>query len=73
MKRWLKAGFALTLLAAWSLTLVQAKTEYTQKEKKPCTYCHVKMGAKELNDTGKCYQEKKSLKDCPVPEKPKKT
>jgi hypothetical protein len=30
------------------------------------------MGAKELNDTGKCYQEKKSLKECPVPGKKNK-
>lgn len=36
---------------------------------KTCTTCHVKAGSKDLNDTGKCYKTKKSMKDCPVPEK----
>jgi len=33
------------------------KPEFSKKEGKTCTYCHVKAGAKDLNDTGKCYQK----------------
>lgn len=43
-----------------------AKPEYTKKEKKPCVTCHVSAKSKELNDTGKCYDKSKSLKDCPT-------
>ena len=32
-----------------------AKPEYTKKEKKSCTYCHVSASSKELNDAGKYY------------------
>lgn len=43
----------------------QATLKYAQKEKKSCTLCHVKMGSKELNDVGKCYEKNKhSLKGC---------
>ena len=38
-----------------------AKPEYSKKEKKACTFCHVKQGSKELNDAGKYYHEKKTL------------
>jgi hypothetical protein len=38
-------------------TLSYGKAEYTKKEKKSCAYCHVKAGAKELNEAGKYYQE----------------
>jgi hypothetical protein len=31
--------------------------EYAKKEKKGCIYCHVTAKEKELNDTGKYYQE----------------
>ena len=37
------------------------KPEYSKKEKKGCTTCHVKNGAKELNDTGSYYKEHKAL------------
>jgi hypothetical protein len=47
-----------------SLTPASAKPEYSKKEKKGCTACHVTMKSKELNDTGKCYGEKKSLTEC---------
>ncbi len=41
------------------------KPEYTKKESgAKCTVCHVAMGKKDLNDTGKCYADKKSLKAC---------
>jgi hypothetical protein len=32
-----------------------AKPDYTKKEKKSCTYCHVAANSKELNDAGKYY------------------
>lgn len=33
---------------------------------KACTFCHVKpvKGDENLNEVGKCFKEKKSLKDC---------
>jgi hypothetical protein len=51
-------GLALTM------TPVSAKPEYTKKEKTGCTTCHVTMKSKDLNDTGKCYGDKKSLTEC---------
>jgi len=51
-------------------SLILAKPEYAKKEKKGCTYCHVKMGSKDLNDIGKCYQKNKhSLEGCESKEK----
>jgi hypothetical protein len=38
-----------------------AKPEFGKKENKACTFCHVKMGSKDLNDAGKYYKEHKSL------------
>lgn len=32
------------------------KAEYAKKEKKGCTFCHVKAGSKDLNDAGKYYK-----------------
>lgn len=41
------------------------KSEYTKKEKKGCTYCHVAQGKKELNEAGKCYAgHNHSLEGC---------
>ena len=52
---------AVTLIPSLSL----GKPEYAKKENKPCTYCHVKTGSKDLNDIGKCYQKNKhSLEGC---------
>jgi cytochrome c551/c552 len=42
-------------------SLAFAKKEYTVKEKKACTFCHVAANSKELNDAGKYYKEKKTL------------
>jgi hypothetical protein len=47
-----------------SATASFGKPEYTKKEKKACTACHVSAKSKDLNDTGKCYHEKKDLKAC---------
>ncbi len=45
------AGLGLSSLSTY------AKPDYAKKEKKGCTYCHVKAGQKDLNDVGKCYKE----------------
>lgn len=51
-------------------SLMLGKPEYAKKEKKSCTYCHVKAGSKDLNDVGKCYQKNKhSLEGCESKEK----
>jgi hypothetical protein len=60
----LMAGFLLCTSSGFG------KQEYAKKEGKSCVTCHVKMGAKDLNDTGKCYQAKNhSLDGCKLPEK----
>ena len=51
--------------------------KYADDNKKPCTTCHVKMGAPaamhtdpNLTDTGKCFQKGgHKLDGCPLPEK----
>jgi hypothetical protein len=48
-------------------TTSQAKPAYSTKEHKPCTFCHVKAGSKELNDDGKYYKENKKIKPAPAP------
>ncbi len=55
--RLLKVLFAVAILSGSLLTLANAKPEYAKKEGKPCTFCHVKMGSKDLNDAGKYYKE----------------
>ena len=40
-----------------STSLSHAKPAYSTKEKKSCTFCHVKQGSKELNDAGNYYKE----------------
>ena len=60
----LMTGFLLCTSATYG------KPEYSKKEKQACVYCHTKMGSKDLNDTGKCYQENDhSLAKCKAPEK----
>jgi len=41
--------------------MVQAKPEYTKKEKKACVFCHTGPAKKELNDAGNFYKEKHTL------------
>lgn len=53
----LRALFVAIVVSGFFLSLALAKPEYAKKEKKNCTFCHVKMGSKELNDTGKYYKE----------------
>ena len=42
-------------------SLSSAKPEYSKKEGKACTTCHIKAGAKDLNDAGKHYKEHGTL------------
>jgi cytochrome c551/c552 len=58
--------FAIPALALCATLLLNssvafAKKEYTVKEKKACTFCHIAANSKELNDAGKYYKEKKTL------------
>lgn len=55
--RVLRVLFVAAMASGFFLSLAQAKPEYAKKEHKSCTYCHVKMGSKELNDAGKYYKE----------------
>lgn len=61
------------LILAGGLTvgssLSHAKPEYTKKEKKACTFCHVTATSKELNDAGKYYKEKNTLEGYKAPQK----
>jgi len=41
-----------------------ATVEIGKKEKQKCVACHVKMGKKDLNDVGKCYEKKHSMDAC---------
>jgi hypothetical protein len=51
-----KVLIATSISCGFLLTLATAKPEYAKKEGKSCTFCHLKMGSKELNDTGKYYK-----------------
>ena len=55
----LRVALAVAVFTGSLLTLATAKLEYSKKEGKNCIFCHVKMGAKELNDAGKYYKEHK--------------
>ncbi len=60
---------AISLILGCLATWAAAKPEYAKKEGKSCTFCHVKMGSKELNDAGKYYKEHDhSLKGYKAPE-----
>lgn len=50
-------GAILMIGAIISATGSYAKPEYSKKEGKTCTFCHVKMGSKDLNDAGKYYKD----------------
>lgn len=53
--RILIAGSVLAAGLLVNVNVGSAKPEYTKKEKKSCTYCHVSASSKELNDAGKYY------------------
>jgi len=66
----LVSAMGLILGLSIGASVAFAKAEYTKKEKKACTYCHVKAGSKDLNDVGNCYKKNDhSLKGCET-EKP---
>lgn len=50
-------AFVLFLGIIATSTFSSAKPEYTKKEKKGCSFCHVSSSSKELNDAGKYYKE----------------
>ena len=69
----LSARIAL-LAAALALAALPSfgTIDFSKKEHKACTYCHVKMGSKDLNDVGKCYKKNKnSLAGCEAKDKDK--
>jgi len=64
-----KTLIAISMFLGCLATWATAKPEYAKKESKSCTFCHVKMGSKELNDAGKYYKEHDhSLKGYKAPE-----
>jgi hypothetical protein len=68
--RLLKILLAAAVISEGVLTLATARPEYAKKEGKSCTFCHVKMGSKELTDAGKYYKEHNhSLEGYKAPEK----
>jgi len=68
MYKWTIRLIIPTSILLSGLVLTQssfATAEYTKKEKKACTVCHVTSGKKDLNDVGKCYAEHNhSLEGC---------
>lgn len=52
--------------------LSYAKPEYTKTEKKACTYCHVTVKSKELNEAGKYYKDHNHSLEGYVPKKEEK-
>jgi hypothetical protein len=61
------AAFAAVLMLSGGAAF--ATKDISKKESKPCATCHVKAGAKDLNDVGKFYKEKKTLEGAPAPKK----
>ncbi len=58
--RTLKLAIPVAVLMAGlmvSTSISFGKLDYSKKEKKTCTFCHVKAGSKELGDAGKYYKE----------------
>ena len=65
-----KVLITASIVRACLLSLAKAKPECAKKEGKPCNFCHVKMGSKELNDAGKDYKEhNQSLEGYKAPER----
>jgi hypothetical protein len=49
---------AVLVTGIWmGATPSKATPAYGKKEKKACTFCHVTMGKKDLNDAGKYYKD----------------
>jgi hypothetical protein len=60
LKSLIPAIVAFPALVATSV-ISYGTVEMGKKEKKSCLTCHVKNGAKELNDAGKYYHQNKTL------------
>ena len=63
-------SFGLTMAAGVVLLSgnLQATKKWADQTKQKCTYCHVKAGKPELNDTGKCFKDNNhSLDKCKAP------
>lgn len=60
---------ALLVIVLWTGALVYAKPDFAKKEKKTCTFCHVKAGSKDLNDAGKYYKAKGTFEGYKASEK----
>jgi hypothetical protein len=72
----MKHSFGKTLTFAVTMALgmvlfsgnLQANKKWADQTKQKCTYCHVKAGKPELNDTGKCFKDNDhSLDKCKAP------
>jgi hypothetical protein len=61
VKRILCVATFITIVGLASEFSLEATVAYATKEKKPCTTCHVKMGAADLNAAGKYYAQHKTL------------
>jgi hypothetical protein len=57
MLKFFVPALVLTLGMIVSTTNSFGTMAYSKKEKKGCTFCHVKAGSKDLNDAGKYYKE----------------
>lgn len=66
--RLLRTLLTLLLVVLWTSALVSAKPEFAKKEKKTCTFCHLRAGSKELNDAGKYYKAKGTLEGYKAPQ-----
>lgn len=60
--RILKLSALIVSVSLLMLNTGGAKMEFSKKEGKACTFCHVKAGSKDLNNAGKFYKEKGTLK-----------
>jgi hypothetical protein len=68
----LKILLAAAIVSGVFLSLANARPQYAKKEGKACTFCHVKVGSKELTDAGKYYKDHNhSLEGYQAPEKKK--
>lgn len=59
------SAVVVAVALAWIFTApVNANPKFAKETGKPCTACHITTGKPDLNDTGKCFKEKKDLAAC---------
>lgn len=65
----LMAGFMVCTTTSYGKPAYAKKEATPDGKNRACVYCHVAVGKKDLNDTGKCYQknEHKDLAKCAAP------